>query len=317
MSSLLVAATVAPRFSLKDHVIGRYIVQRVRRECRIFQLLHVKDTLDGSSKVVRVINRCLTVDSRMLAEIAWLQGQKTEDEARHAVFLADYRDLRYFYLVFKKPARTLKDVLYDARLYLTRRHRREIGKQLVWALRSLHREGIVHTDISLENIEIVEDADHTEAVYLYDGFFGWRDVLATSRVRLSFYGQHGLNDVGNVGDDQYRSPESVFGLRVREASDVFSLGCVLFELARRKPLFPQCPSGSLYRREKAVLFDTILGPFPDHLIQDVRLIYSDVFRTSHSDGPEIDARMSRGIRDFADQALPLEVCASFCRCVMG
>ena len=38
----------------------------------------------------------------------------------------------------------------------------------------LHREGIIHTDLSLETVEIVDDADDVENVHVHEGCFGWR-----------------------------------------------------------------------------------------------------------------------------------------------
>ena len=83
-----------------------------------------------------------------------------------------------------------------------------------------HQQGIVHRDIKPANIFINQD----ESVKIMD--FGVARLTAGS-----------MTGTGNiVGTADYMSPEQVKGLKVDGRSDLFSVGCMLFEmLAGRRP----------------------------------------------------------------------------------
>ena len=91
--------------------------------------------------------------------------------------------------------------------------------QVLAALGHSHAAGIVHRDIKPANIFITQD----EIVKLMD--FGVARVAGS------------MNGTGTiVGTADYMSPEQVKGLRVDGRSDLFSVGCMLFEmLARKRP----------------------------------------------------------------------------------
>ena len=60
----------------------------------------------------------------------------------------------------------------------------------------------------------------------------------------------------------YRSPEIVLGLPYGPAVDMWSLGCILFELCTGLPLFPANDSTELLH-----LIRARVGPIPQHLIE--------------------------------------------------
>lgn len=93
---------------------------------------------------------------------------------------------------------------------------------------------------------------------------------------------------------------------VTSASNVFSIGCIIAELLLRKPLFPVCRAGRLYIREKTVVFDTILGPFPDALVHDICKSFKGVFKYDNSDFPIFEG-VSETVREFCEDAEPLKV----------
>ncbi|EEH52383.1 uncharacterized protein MICPUCDRAFT_4932, partial [Micromonas pusilla CCMP1545] len=90
--------------------------------------------------------------------------------------------------------------------------------QIALALRHLHRKGILHRDLKLANVFVNEGEDGQDVVKLGD--FGISKVLAS---------QTGFcNTV--VGTPYYLSPEMCMGRRYDAKSDVWALGCVLYEL---------------------------------------------------------------------------------------
>lgn len=94
--------------------------------------------------------------------------------------------------------------------------------QIASALDAAHAHDLVHRDVKPGNILIAEgtDEDHPEHVYLTD--FG----LTKKSLSLT-----GFTTVGQfVGTLDYVAPEQISGHPVDGRCDVYSLGCVVFEM---------------------------------------------------------------------------------------
>lgn len=100
-----------------------------------------------------------------------------------------------------------------------------IGSQLAETLQFVHERGIVHRDLKPENILIGADGHVT----LTD--FGIALRLASRRLTFS----HLSNAVGTP---DYMAPEQVRGERGDARTDVYALGCMLFELLTGRVPYP-------------------------------------------------------------------------------
>jgi beta-lactam-binding protein with PASTA domain len=100
----------------------------------------------------------------------------------------------------------------------------EIISDACQALNFSHQHGIIHRDVKPANIMI----SHTGAVKVMD--FGIARALADS-------GNSVTQTAAVIGTAQYLSPEQASGNAVDARSDVYSLGCVLYEIVTGEPPF--------------------------------------------------------------------------------
>jgi Tol biopolymer transport system component len=101
----------------------------------------------------------------------------------------------------------------------------ELGTQMAEALSAAHALGIIHRDLKPENVMIARDG----RVKVLDFGLAKQNVPAAAgeNTATMLLSQAGVV-LGTVG---YMSPEQVRGEPVDARSDIFSLGCVLYEMA--------------------------------------------------------------------------------------
>ncbi|RGA06765.1 Stk1 family PASTA domain-containing Ser/Thr kinase [Microbispora triticiradicis] len=119
--------------------------------------------------------------------------------------------------------RTLRDVLRADRRLMPERAA-ELVDGILRALDYSHRGGIVHRDIKPANIMLTVNGE----VKVMD--FGIARAMADSAATMTQTAQV-------IGTAQYLSPEQARGERVDARSDIYSTGCVLYELLTGQPPF--------------------------------------------------------------------------------
>jgi serine/threonine protein kinase/Tfp pilus assembly protein PilF len=118
--------------------------------------------------------------------------------------------------------RTLESVLeQEGRIPVKRLLK--IAIQVCDALQNAHTHSIIHRDIKPGNIMLIETANETDFVKLFD--FGFAKLLSRRGMAVQALTQHG--DV--LGTPLYMSPEQSKGKELDSRSDVYSLGCVMYE----------------------------------------------------------------------------------------
>ena len=111
-------------------------------------------------------------------------------------------------------------------------------KHYVWqifnGLSFMHEKSIAHRDLKPENILLL--APEGEALYESDPLT--HEVKICDLGAAKVLSQSGLN-TPYVVSRYYRAPELILGSNQYDCSiDVWSVGCILFELITRTPLFP-------------------------------------------------------------------------------
>jgi beta-lactam-binding protein with PASTA domain/tRNA A-37 threonylcarbamoyl transferase component Bud32 len=119
--------------------------------------------------------------------------------------------------------RTLRDLLRDDRRLLPERAM-EITDGVLRALEYSHRNGIVHRDIKPGNVMLTR----TGEVKVMD--FGIARAVSDAQATMTQTAQV-------IGTAQYLSPEQARGERVDARSDLYSTGCLLYELLTGRPPF--------------------------------------------------------------------------------
>lgn len=128
------------------------------------------------------------------------------------------------YIVMEYVAgRTLRDVLREGRKILPERAL-EISSDVLNALDYSHRNGIIHRDIKPGNVMLTPAGD----VKVMD--FGIARALNDAQSTMT-------QTAAVVGTAQYLSPEQARGEQVDARSDVYSAGCLLYELLTGRPPF--------------------------------------------------------------------------------
>ena len=163
------------------------------------------------------------------------------------------------YIVMEFVAgRTLRDILREGRKILPERAL-EITSGVLAALDYSHRAGIIHRDIKPGNVMLTPSGD----VKVMD--FGIARAISDASSTMT-------QTAAVVGTAQYLSPEQARGETVDSRSDVYSAGCLLYELLTGRPPFVgDSPVAVAYQhvREPAVPpsdHDTELPPEIDAIV---------------------------------------------------
>ncbi|MCV7133854.1 Stk1 family PASTA domain-containing Ser/Thr kinase [Mycobacterium hodleri] len=200
---------------------------------------------------------------------------------------------------------TLRDVVRD-RGAMTPRRAVSVIADVCEALEFSHRHGVIHRDVKPANIMLTKDG----AVKVVD--FGIARALAD--------GDGGITRTGAVmGTAHYLSPEQARGGPVDARSDVYSVGCVLYEMATgQAPFSGDSPVAIVYQHvhqdpgapsrrngDLTPAFDAVVAKAmakdPDERYQSAADMRVDLIRLQNGDVPYAAARRP------ADSTSPLPV----------
>jgi serine/threonine-protein kinase len=185
---------------------------------------------------------------------------------------------------------TLRDIVHTDGPMPPRRAL-EVIADACQALNFSHQHGIIHRDVKPANIMISK----TGAVKVMD--FGIARAIADS-------GNPVTQTAAVIGTAQYLSPEQARGERVDSRSDVYSLGCVLYEIltgqppfvgdtpvavayqhVREDPVPPSQKHGGISPELDAVVLKA-LAKNPDNRYQSAAEMRADLVRVHSGEKPE-------------------------------
>ena len=104
-----------------------------------------------------------------------------------------------------------------------------IVDQIAAAMSAAHRLGIIHRDLKPDNVMVLADPTRSDFVKVLD--FGIAKIRSNTEAGLTNAGEA-------VGTPSYMSPESLVDKdQVGESTDIYSLGCLLYEMLSGNPPF--------------------------------------------------------------------------------
>eukprot|EP01062_Namystynia_karyoxenos_P083878 TRINITY_DN9749_c0_g4_i1.p2 TRINITY_DN9749_c0_g4~~TRINITY_DN9749_c0_g4_i1.p2 ORF type:complete len:505 (+),score=185.39 TRINITY_DN9749_c0_g4_i1:78-1592(+) len=237
-----------------DVVDGRYRVASEAGAGNFARVVRAQDTQRGGEMVaVKMLRREYQRDAAFEREVLQAINQKDPDGRHKVAHMTSYfqwQGMPCFTFRLYGPA--LKSRRFGG---VGRKQLANLARQLARTLHFFHFEcRLVHTDLKPENI-LCDDLEPQAA----DGIgAGWTICDLGS---ASFFGPKPDQDL--ISTRPYRAPEVVLGCPWSYAADMWSLGCILYEVARGRKLFDVTTDA-----QHLQLFQRRLGPVPLWLVRN-------------------------------------------------
>ncbi|WP_200842080.1 serine/threonine-protein kinase [Actinomadura sp. K4S16] len=161
-----------------------------------------------------------------------------------------------------------------------------LAAQVAEGLAIAHARGVVHRDVKPANLFVLPDG----RVKICDFGIAW---LADTTTRLTV-------DGGTIGTPRYMAPEQ-FGGAVGPRTDLYSLGCVLYELLTGAPPFTGGGGMAqlMYQHLNAVpapLPGSVPAPLPGSVPAELRALVADLLAKDPEARPADAATVARRLR---------------------
>lgn len=238
-ATLRADATIAVP-SLRDPLAGRVLDEKYRLDERLGEggmgtVYHATHLLIDRPVAVKVLHPRFVEDEA--AQERFRREARAAGRLQHtnAVTVTDFGRTSdgFVYIVMELlEGRNLREVLaFESPL----ESRRAVALmlQVAAAVEAAHESGVIHRDLKPANIFIVQPKNAPPVVKVLD--FGIAKLAADT---VDDSEQNALTQTGvMIGTPRYMSPEQCDGAHLTPASDVYSLGIILYEMLTGKPPF--------------------------------------------------------------------------------
>jgi serine/threonine-protein kinase len=238
-----------------DVIAGRYKLLQTLGDGAMGQVFVAENLAIGQKVALKVLK------PELLADATFRKRFQQEAEAIAAV---EHRNVaRFLDLVVGDPTFIVMEYVRGPTLAQLIRDRKRlppmdamfIGERLCWALEAAHKRGVVHRDIKPSNVILSPDPETELDPKLID--FGLAKIAAASS-------EKGLTRTGQiVGTPDYMSPEQIANKEVDARSDVYSLGCLMFEMCVGRPPFSGGDDVQVLYQQLQAKPDRVLEHVPD------------------------------------------------------
>jgi beta-lactam-binding protein with PASTA domain/tRNA A-37 threonylcarbamoyl transferase component Bud32 len=202
---------------------GRYEIDSVLGQGGMAKVFRGTDQVLGRTVAIKVLSPQFTDDAQFVTRFR--REAQAAASLNHpnivGVFDTGSQGDVHFIVMEYVEGRTLRDVIRADGPLLPERVA-EIGDAVAKALQTAHEAGMVHRDIKPGNIMLTSDGE----VKVMD--FG---------IARTATGDTLTQTAAVLGTASYLSPEQAQGQSVDARSDLYSLGCVLYEMSTGRPPF--------------------------------------------------------------------------------
>jgi serine/threonine-protein kinase len=203
-------------------------------------LLASDQQLGRDVAIKRMLASSPALEARFLRE-ARIQGRLEHPAIVPVHELATDSEGRPFFVMKRLTGTTLSDMLAVEATKYSRQKLLRAFADVCMAVAFAHSRGIVHRDLKPSNIMLGDFGE----VYVLD--WGIARILAEADDDIASTIQSAGPDATEIGAVigtlGYMSPEQLRGLPIDGRSDVFALGCILFEIIGGQPLLPRSMEG--------------------------------------------------------------------------
>lgn len=186
--------------------------------------------------------------------------------------------------------------------------------QVAFAVQYAHDQGIIHRDLKPTNIMVTREGNDSEEdiVKLVD--FGIAKLSG-----IDEFNQQTLTKTGEIfGSPLYMSPEQCTGTMVDHRTDIYSLGCVFFELLTGAPPFigenalstmmkhqsevpislKEASLGTVFPAELEEIVAKLLEKDPNHRYQNANALAADLITLRQITSAEVDSKQTGSKQPF-------------------
>ncbi|XP_014211066.1 probable dual specificity protein kinase madd-3 isoform X1 [Copidosoma floridanum] len=255
-----------------DVLTNRYKILATLGEGTFGKVVKVKDLLMDHIMALKIIKNVEKYREAARLEINALEkiaGKDPEGKNLCVKMLDWFNYHGHMCIAFEMLGLSVFDFLRDNNFQpYPIEHVRHIGYQLCYAVKFLHDNKLTHTDLKPENILFVDSEYDT--VYNSKKRKEVRKVKRTD-IRLIDFGSATFDNEHHstiVSTRHYRAPEVILELGWAQPCDVWSIGCILFELYLGITLFQTHDN-----REHLVMMERILGTIPHRMARKSKTKY--------------------------------------------
>lgn len=252
-----------------DMLHSRYVINTLLGEGTFGKVLDCYDRKSNTYVAVKVIKNVEKYREAAKLEIKVLEKIQQRDRNGRSlciVLLDWFNHHGHMCLVFEKMGLSVFDFMKDNNYEpYPLEQVRDISYQLLVSVKFLHDMKLSHTDLKPENMLFVNSDCNVS--YNPRQKRDEREVK-NSDMRLIDFGSATFDHEHHstvVSTRHYRAPEVILELGWSYPCDMWSVGCIMFELYTGFTLFQTHEN-----REHLAMMERILGPMPSHMTKKTR-----------------------------------------------
>jgi serine/threonine protein kinase len=243
------------RIFINDHIINRYQILKLLGKGAFGNVILGFDHKNNNLNAIKIIRNEKRFKKQVINEISILN---TLDNPNIISFDKEFMFKNHVCLVFEYFGSDLYNNYIKKKFEFSRQDIKSISRQILLGLDYIHKKNIIHCDLKPENILINND----KKIKLID--FGSSVKMDHSFQSNYFY----------IQSRWYRSPDVILELNFNTKIDIWSFGCILYELIALKPLFAGKSSA-----EQIYLYHDALGEMPEIYLKQTS--YFNYFYNNH------------------------------------